>query len=114
MENHNKSFVDCPLEYASNVIGGKWKLKILWALSQSEYTRFNTLKRNLSGITDLMLTKSLKELNTANVVNRIQYNEVPPRVEYSLTENGHKLMEALIPVTHWSAEALEDIKRDIP
>lgn len=111
METNNKSFVDCPLEYASNVIGGKWKLKILWALSQSEYTRFNTLKRNLPGITDLMLTKSLKELSNANIVNRIQYNEIPPRVEYSLTKNGHQLMEALIPVTHWSTEALKKSSR---
>lgn len=98
---------DCPLEYASFVIGGKWKLRILWILSQSDYVRFNALKRELDGITDLMLTKSLKELVSANVVKRVQYNEIPPRVEYSLTENGLKLIEALVPINKWSAETLK-------
>lgn len=97
---------DCPLEFASFVIGGKWKLKILWILSQCDYVRFNTLKRELDGITDLMLTKSLKELVSADVVRRVQYNEIPPRVEYSLTENGVKLIEALVPVNKWSEETL--------
>lgn len=101
---------DCPLEFASFVIGGKWKLRILWILSQSDYVRFNTLKRELDGITDLMLTKSLKELVSADVVRRVQYNEIPPRVEYSLTQNGVKLIEALVPVNKWSEETLNKFK----
>lgn len=100
---------DCPLEYASFIIGGKWKLRILWILSQADYVRFNTLKRDLDGITDLMLTKSLKELVSADVVKRVQYNEIPPRVEYSLTENGLKLIEALVPINKWSEETLKKI-----
>ena len=83
MGKNKEIFTDCPLEYAASVIGGKWKLKIIWNLSKSDYVRFNELKRNLNGITDLMLTKSLKELMDASVVNRVQYNEVPHRVEYS-------------------------------
>lgn len=102
----NISKTNCPLEFASFVIGGKWKLRILWILSQYDYVRFNTLKRELDGITDLMLTKSLKELVSADVVRRVQYNEIPPRVEYSLTENGVKLIEALVPVNKWSEETL--------
>lgn len=101
---------DCPLEFASFVIGGKWKLRILWILSQYDYVRFNTLKRELDGITDLMLTKSLKELVSADVVRRVQYNEIPPRVEYSLTQNGVKLIEALAPVNKWSQETLNKFK----
>ncbi|MGG7148132.1 winged helix-turn-helix transcriptional regulator [Clostridium butyricum] len=101
---------DCPLEFASFVIGRKWKLRILWILSQSDYVRFNTLKRELDGITDLMLTKSLKELVSADVVRRVQYNEIPPRVEYSLTQNGVKLIEALVPVNKWSEETLNKFK----
>lgn len=100
---------DCPLEYASFVIGGKWKLRILWILSKSDYVRFNALKRDLDGITDLMLTKSLKELVSADIVKRVQYNEIPPRVEYSLTENGLKLIEALVPINKWSEETLKKI-----
>lgn len=108
----NNTFTDCPLEYASNVIGGKWKLRILWILSQSDFVRFNELKRNLNGITDLMLTKSLKELMSSDVVKRVQYNEIPPRVEYSLTENGVKLIEALDYVTKWSEETLISLKEN--
>lgn len=100
---------DCPLEYASFIIGGKWKLRILWILSQSDYVRFNALKRKLDGITDLMLTKSLKELVSTDIVKRVQYNEIPPRVEYSLTENGLKLIEALVPINKWSEETLKKI-----
>lgn len=105
-----EQYIECPLEYASKVIGGKWKLKIIWNLSKAEFVRFNELKRNLNGITDLMLTKSLKELIEADVVNRIQYNEVPPRVEYSLTSHGKKLVESLVPVTLWSEHSIQTNK----
>lgn len=95
---------DCPLEYAANIIGGKWKIRLLWALYGSEYIRFNELKRQLNGITDMMLTKILKELIKENIVNRVQYNEIPPRVEYSLTPNGLNLVNALNEVRKWSKE----------
>lgn len=99
----------CPLEYATNVIGGKWKLRIIWILSQSEYVRFNELKRNLNSITDIMLTKSLKDLVQDDIVKRVQYNEIPPRVEYSLTENGMKLIDALTPIRKWSEGTLKSM-----
>lgn len=93
---------DCPLEYATNLIGGKWKIRLIWALYGAEYVRFNELKRQLNGITDMMLTKILKELVKENIVKRIQYNEIPPRVEYSLTPNGLNLVNALNEITKWS------------
>ena len=96
------SFSDCPLEYATNIIGGKWKIRLIWALYRAEFVRFNELKRQLDGITDMMLTKILKELVKENIVNRVQYNEIPPRVEYSLTPNGLNLVNALNEVTKWS------------
>lgn len=96
---------DCPLEYATNIIGGKWKIRLIWALYGTEYVRFNELKRQLNGITDMMLTKILKELVKENIVKRIQYNEIPPRVEYSLTPNGLNLVNALNEITKWSKEA---------
>lgn len=96
------SLPDCPLEYVANIIDGKWKIRLIWALYESEYVRFNELKRELSGITDAMLTKILKELIKENIVKRIQYNEIPPRVEYSLTPNGLNLVNALNEVTKWS------------
>ena len=94
----------CPLEYAANIIGGKWKIRLLWALHQAEYVRFNELKRQLDGITDMMLTKILKELVKEDIVKRVQYNEIPPRVEYSLTPNGLNLVNSLSEVRKWSKE----------
>jgi DNA-binding HxlR family transcriptional regulator len=95
---------DCPLEYAANIIGGKWKIRLIWALSEAEYVRFNELKRQLDGITDMMLTKILKELVKEDIVKRVQYNEIPPRVEYSLTPNGLNLVNSLNEVRKWSKD----------
>ena len=104
MTENKFSLPDCPLEYVGNIIGGKWKIRLIWALYKAEYVRFNELKRELNGITDAMLTKILKELIKENIVKRIQYNEIPPRVEYSLTPNGLNLVNALNEVTKWSRE----------
>lgn len=104
MNDDKFSLPDCPLEYATNIIGGKWKIRLIWALYRAEFVRFNELKRQLNGITDMMLTKILKELVNENIVKRVQYNEIPPRVEYSLTPNGLNLVNALTEVTKWSKE----------
>lgn len=96
----------CPLEHTTEVIGGKWKLRIIGQLRQGP-VRFNTLKRQIDGITDLMLTKSLKELMAADVVVRKQYESIPPHVEYRLTEHGHALIQALEPVSQWSQMMLQ-------
>ncbi|MDO4536414.1 MAG: helix-turn-helix domain-containing protein [Clostridium perfringens] len=104
MNDDKSSLSDCPLEYATNIIGGKWKIRLIWILYQEECVRFNELKRELSGITDMMLTKILKELVKENIVNREQFNEIPPHVEYSLTPNGLNLVKALTEVTKWSKE----------
>ncbi len=98
MEN---KYSDCPLEYALEILGGKWKLKVIWTIFNFKTIRFNRLKRELPGITDLMLTKILKLLVENNVVRRTQFNEIPPHVEYSLTENGLQLVESLSSVRQW-------------
>ena len=99
-----KNYSDCPLEYALDILGGKWKLRIIWAIYNAKVIRFNQLKRELPGITDLMLTKILKLLVENNVVQRTQFNEIPPRVEYSLTENGLQLVNSLSNVRQWVTE----------
>ena len=101
MEN---KYSDCPLEYALEILGGKWKLKVIWTIFKFKVIRFNQLKRELPGITDLMLTKVLKMLTENNIVRRAQFNEIPPHVEYSLTENGLKLVESLSNVRQWVKE----------
>ena len=98
MEN---KYSDCPLEYALEILGGKWKLKVIWTIFRFKIIRFNKLKRELPGITDLMLTKILKLLVENNIILRTQFNEIPPKVEYSLTANGLKLVESLSNVRQW-------------
>ena len=99
-----KNYSDCPLEYAMDILGGKWKMKIIWTIYKFKIIRFNALKRELDGITDLMLSKILKTLAENNIVERVQFNEIPPHVEYSLTENGIKLVESLSNIRAWVSE----------
>lgn len=93
---------NCPVIHALNIIGGKWKLPVLWYLANNPNgIRYNELKRRLNGITNIMLTRSLRELEEDGVVTRIQYSDVPPHVEYSLTEQGEKLIPALLTIKEW-------------
>ncbi|WP_432404053.1 winged helix-turn-helix transcriptional regulator [Wukongibacter sp. M2B1] len=100
----NKKPDSCPLTYALNLIGGKWRLPIIWALSQNRTLRYNQLKRQVDGITNMMLSQSLKEMEAYGLVNRKQYMEIPPRVEYSLTEEGLSLIPALKSLAKWGKD----------
>lgn len=92
---------DCPLTFALNIIGGKWRLPIIWNLSKEGVLRYNELKRHITGITDMMLTQCLKDLEAHNIVVRKQYMVVPPKVEYSLTEQGQALIPSLKSLANW-------------
>lgn len=109
--NGKKAFSEeinsCPVIYALKLIGGKWRLPIIWVLSQSGTMRYNELKRNVAGITNMMLTQSLKDLEASGLVRRIQHMEIPPRVEYSLTDAGMNLLPALDELTRWGAEQMK-------
>ena len=98
---YKSNFDKCPLTFALNYIGGKWRLPIIWALSKNGTMRYNELKRSIDGITNMMLTQSLKELELNGIINRQQYMEIPPRVEYSLTDNGKELIPALKALASW-------------
>ena len=97
----------CPVSYALKLIGGKWQLPIIWALSKNRTLRYNELKRNVAGITNMMLTHSLKDLETNGLINRVQYMEIPPRVEYSLTDAAMSLLPALDALARWGAEQMK-------
>ena len=97
--------VDCPVKYALNLLNGKWQLRILWELNQQETIRFNELQRRLSGISSVMLSKTLEELERNKIVNRRQYNEIPPKVEYSLTDLGKAIDPALQALGNWGSKA---------
>ncbi|WP_196599615.1 winged helix-turn-helix transcriptional regulator [Pectinatus frisingensis] len=95
---------ECYVRYAMGVIGGKWKLLIVWTISQNGVIRFNDLQRKVDGISSLMLSKNLKELEQELLIIRHQYNEIPPRVEYELSELGQKLIIALNFLNEWGCE----------
>lgn len=98
--------VPCPIIHALNLIGGKWKLPVLWHLFDAESVRYNELKRSVVGITNIMLTQCLRELETAGLVRRDDFGEVPPRVEYSLTGQGRELLPALRELYKWGEKQL--------
>ena len=102
---------ECPILHVFRRIGGKWKLPILWHLADKETVRYNELKRSVRGVTNMMLTKCLRELEDFGLVIRQQYNEVPPRVEYSLTNRGKTLLPALEQLYAWGREQLEYEKK---
>jgi len=99
---------ECPLQAALSHIGGKWKIPILCALKQDGATRYNALKRKISGITNTMLASSLKELESNGLVKRMQYVEMPVRVEYALTENSLRLIPILSQLAGWGMELNQD------
>ena len=83
---------NCPVTPVVQMLQGKWKLQIIYELCIQSPMRFGELKKMLKPITNTMLTNALKELEADGLVHREQYNEIPPRVEYRLTENGEALM----------------------
>jgi DNA-binding HxlR family transcriptional regulator len=95
----------CPVEAALDVIGGKWKPLILWALGD-KVLRFNELQKALPGINTKMLTKQLRALEEDGVIDRYVYPEVPPRVEYRITEFGRTLIPILEALCDWGADYL--------
>ncbi len=97
----------CPVRYSLNIVGGKWKLPILCMLASGEPTRYSTIKRKLGDVTNMMLSQSLKDLEITGMVHREQYNEVPPRVEYSLTEKGRSIVPILIQFGEWGIKNMQ-------
>lgn len=94
----------CGIDAALDVVSGKWKGLILWELDAHRVRRFSELRRGLPGVSEKMLTQHLREMEEDGLVHRTVYAEVPPRVEYSLTEHGHTLNQALRPLGVWGTE----------
>ena len=96
----------CPVEGTLDVIGGKWKPLIIWFL-RKRVLRFSDLRRSIPGITDVMLTKQLRELEEDGVIKRKVYNQVPPKVEYSLTPLGMTIIPLLDALCDWAIEHMK-------
>jgi DNA-binding HxlR family transcriptional regulator len=101
----------CPVEAALEVIGGKWKGTILYRLLDGK-KRFNELKRMFPSLTQRILTQQLRELERDGIIHREVYAEVPPRVEYSLTEQGRTLKPVLELLREWGVNNVNAIKRN--
>lgn len=92
--------VCCPVEVTLMVIGGRWKVLIIHQLLNSTM-RFNQLQRNLTGITHRTLSRQLREMETHRLINRNDFNETPPHVEYSLSPLGYSLKPILLAMEEW-------------
>lgn len=97
----------CPIEYTISIIGGKWKLLILYQLMTDKIKRYNELKRSISGITHKMLSMQLKELENDGIILRKEYPQIPPKVEYSLTQKGVTLLPILGVMYDWGNENMK-------
>ncbi|MCX5075566.1 winged helix-turn-helix transcriptional regulator [Streptomyces sp. NPDC060334] len=95
----------CGIAAAMSVIDGKWKVSLLWELEQRP-RRFGELRRLVPGVSEKVLSAQLRELETDGIVHREVYEEVPPRVEYSLTPLGRELNAALAPLGAWGGRHL--------
>ncbi len=94
--------IRCPLEYGLTIFGGKWKSRIICVLSTNEKLRYSEIRKEMYNITDAVLAATLKDLIEDGIVNRKSYDEIPPRVEYSLTEKGKSVVPILQQICQWS------------
>ena len=105
----NRTFT-CGLDAAISVMGGKWKGLILFSLGDDGVLRFGELRRAVPGISERMLILQLREMEASGLVHREVHHQVPPKVEYSLTEFGHSLNAALAPLGEWGEEHMERLE----
>ena len=94
--------IRCPLEYGLMLFGGKWKSRIICVLSANERLRYSEIRKEMYNITDSVLAATLKDLIEAGIIDRKSYDEIPPRVEYSLTEKGRSVVPILQSIYQWS------------
>ena len=97
-----------PFAYAMSLIEGKWKMHILFWLWKKDVLRYSQLKRALGNITHKMLSNQLKELEADGLIVRHEYPQVPPKVEYYMSERGLSLMPVLQSLCEWGTEHMND------
>lgn len=101
----------CPSRLILDRIADKWTTLIMGILAQAEHRRFNELRRMVGGISQKMLTQTLRDLERDGLVKRTIFAEIPPRVEYELTPLGHTLCEPLSSLTQWAHDHIDEVKR---
>ena len=97
-----KEDIRCPLEYGLEIFGGKWNSRIICVLAEKKTLRYSELRREMANITDAVLAATLKSLIGNDIISRTAFNEIPPRVEYSLTEKGLSIVPILQSICRWA------------
>ena len=114
MDKKSVDIQECPVTFTMSKIGGKWKPIILHLISKSKpnqvSNRFGILQRGIKGISKQMLTKQLRELEADGILSRKIYAEIPPRVEYNLTDIGRSLMPIVKSMKQWGEENMTNLK----
>lgn len=109
--NEKRINATCGMGYALSLIGGRWKSNILWRLLNNEKLRYSELRKLIPDISERMLVSQLRELEADRLVLRIVYPEVPPRVEYKLTDLGRSMHPMLQSISDWG-EMHREITRE--
>ncbi len=97
----------CPVTSLILILQGKWKNQVIYAMNLNDNIRFGQLKKEIPGITNTMLTSTLRELERDGLIHREQFNEIPPRVEYFLTEKGRNLYPVYYEMVKWGLKYAE-------
>lgn len=108
-EQLNSIIEICPVRNVIARFGNKWALLIILVLSENEPIRYNELGRKIPDISSRVLSSTLRTLESDGLINRTLYHEVPPRVEYSLTETGRTLVPIIINLTEWVQKNMRSI-----
>ena len=114
MADIREEYLACPIRQVVSRFGDKWSLLVLYMLhtGESGVLRFNEIRRLMTDCSQKMLSQTLKNLEQNHLVHRKVYPEVPPRVEYSLTDTGHSLMPALTALIAWGQEHFNEVVTD--
>ena len=102
-------YPDCPIRNVLSRVGDKWSMLVLFTLENNNSQRFKELQRNIPDISQKMLTATLKTLEGDGLILREAFPEIPPRVEYSLTEKGKSLLPLIDNLLSWASENMDDI-----
>lgn len=111
MTSHRPSCLDMqsfPFRYTLSIISGKWKMLILYLIAEYQPVRYNELQRKIGKITYKTLSVQLKELEADGLVTRVEYSQIPPKVEYSLSEKGKSLLPVLDAMCEWGHAYIPD------
>ena len=111
MRELDLQYPTCPIRNILSRMSDKWSFLILSNLNQNGVMRYKDLRNAIPDISQKMLSSTLKRLNEDRLINRKMYNEIPPRVEYSLTKTGKELMPAMGMMINWALEHFEDIMK---